>query len=327
MTFSKYAIVSGGASGIGYNLVKHLHANPEWKIVIADNRPQAWQAIASEFSPDRVLFVETDVTSWDSNVNLFKKAYEWSNGRVDFFAANAGTADKESVYGPQDLDAEPVKPNLLCVEVNEISIHYGLKLFIYYSRKTRRTLEGKADQPSFNPKMVITASCAGIYPFPVAPQYNASKHACVGLTRGVGGTLYAIDNIAVNCIMPAFIATPLIPGKLAEMWPQQWITPFSTLNRAYDELISEDGKISQDGKSDGPDGQVKFGQSVEVVVDNLFYRKAVDFADESQKFLIEDAHKPDGLWIKSVTEAHEAGGIGEHVKQAAADQEQPAQTA
>ena len=317
MTFSKHAIVSGGCSGIGYNLVKHLHAKPEWRIIVADIRPEAWQSIASESDSEKVLFVETDVTAWRSNANLFKKAYEWSNGRIDFFAANAGTADKESLYGPQDLDAEPVKPNLLCVEVNEISIHYGLKLFVYYSRKTKRSLEGKTDQLAFNPKMVITASCAGIYPFPVAPQYNASKHACVGLTRAVGGMLYAMDNIAVNCIMPAFVATPLIPGKMVEMWPQEWITPFSTLNRAYDELMAEDGKIAQDGKSDGQDGQVKAGQSVEVVVNNLFYRKAVDFADESQRFLIDEAHKPDGLWVSSVAEAHEQGGLGEHVKQTA----------
>ena len=317
MTVTKHAIVSGGCSGIGYNLVKHLHAKPEWRIVIADIRPEAWEVIAAEFDTDKVLFVKTDVTVWESNVNLFKKAYDWSDGRIDFFAANAGTADKESLYGPQDLDAEPVKPNLLCVEVNEISIHFGLKLFIYHSRKTRRSLEGKADEKSFNPKMVITASCAGIYPFPVAPQYNASKHACVGLTRAVGGMLYAMDNIAVNCIMPAFVATPLIPGKLVDMWPQQWITPFSTLNRAYDELISEDGKIAQDGKSDGQDGQVKYGQSVEVVVNNLFYRKTVDYADDSQKFLIEEAHKPDGIWTTSIAEAHEQGGIGAHVKQTA----------
>jgi 15-hydroxyprostaglandin dehydrogenase (NAD) len=302
MTFSKHAIITGGCSGIGYNLVKHLYQKQEWRIVVADIRPEAWDAISSEFSSEKVIFVKVDVASWDDNARLFKEAFAWSQGRIDFFAANAGTGDKEMIYGPQDLDAEPVKPNLFCVEVNEISIHYGLKLFVYYSRKTQRSVKESSSGPPFNPKMVITASCVGQYPFPVAPQYNASKHACVGLTRSVGGPLYAQDNIAVNCIMPAFIATQMVPAKLLEVWPKEWITPFSTLNRAYDELISDNGIIEQDGRSDGVDGEVKRGQSVEVSCQNLFYRKPVEYADESQRFLIEEAIKPDGLWVTKVAE-------------------------
>ena len=299
----KHAIVTGGASGIGLSLVKHLLEKPEWRVVVADVRAEAWNAVKSSIDPERVIFVQTDVASWDSQLALFKKAYEWSEERIEFFAANAGIADKDSFYQAPDLDQDPQKPNLVCVDVCETAIFYGLQLYLHYTRKTNAALKAKSDSATFSPKMVITSSCAGLYVFPIAPQYNAAKHAVLALTRAVGPALMAMDNLAVNCICPAFVATPLVPDSMSSVWPKEYITPFSTLMRAYDELIDEKGSIQQDGKSDGVNGVVKRGQSVEVVVDKLFYRKPVEFADESQRFLIEDAHKPDGLWARAGKQA------------------------
>jgi hypothetical protein len=58
---------------------------------------------------------------------------------------------------------------------------------------------------------------------------------------------------------------------------------------AYSELISPTGELCTTGKitSNGAQGVVKVGQSVECVVDKLYYRQPVAYADESQKFLIE----------------------------------------
>jgi 15-hydroxyprostaglandin dehydrogenase (NAD) len=309
---SKHAIVTGGASGIGLSLVKHLLKKPEWKIIVADIRPEAWKAVQSSLDSERTIFVQTDVTSWESQVALFKKAEEWSQGRIDFFAANAGIADKDSFYAPTDLEKEPQKPNMICVDVCETAVFYGLQLMIYYTRKTNQALKASSDSPAaFNPKMVITASCAGLYVFPLAPQYNAAKHAVVALARSVGPALLAMDNLAVNCICPAFVATPLMPDSMTSIWPKEYLTPYETMLRAYDELIDDNGGVQQDGKSDGEDGVVKTGRSVECALDKLYYRKPVDFADESQKFLIEDAHKPDGLWMQGSRKAVAEGLLPE----------------
>jgi NAD(P)-dependent dehydrogenase (short-subunit alcohol dehydrogenase family) len=189
------------------------------------------------------------------------------------------------------------------MDVNIISVFYGLKLFVHYSRKTKRDLSSSPeDLDLFNPKVVITASCVGQYPFPIAPQYTASKHACVGLTRAVGEPLLRHENIAVNCIMPAFVATPIIPGRLSELWPKDYLTPLSTMCQAYDELVDVEGRVAQDGKSDGKDGEVKRGQSVECVVDRLYYRTHVPPADESQAFLLKESTE-DGLWGVAIREA------------------------
>ncbi|OQV00038.1 hypothetical protein CLAIMM_05592 isoform 3, partial [Cladophialophora immunda] len=255
-------------------------------------------------------------------------------------AANAGTAEREHIAlanpDAPDFDAdEPLPPPMLCTQVNQIGVFYGLKLFVHYARRTAKALlagsSSSASSPppngvekptktlnpssllspsaaaaaaaGYNPKFVITSSCAGLYPFPVAPEYCATKHAVLALTRSVGPVLYATENVAVNCINPAYVDTGMTPSDVTAQWPPEWITPVSTMVRAYAELISEAGRVEQDGRSEGVDGVVKTGQSVECVVDRLFYRKPVEYADESQRFLIEQSlDLTDGLWWKGARE-------------------------
>lgn len=301
---TKTAVVTGGCSGIGLALVRHLLAKTDtkWHVVIADINEKGYQAIAQDLDSARTLFVQTDVASWDSHASLFKQAFEWApNKRIDFFAANAGIADREIIIGgAYDLDQEPQKPNLVCLDVDIYAVLYGLKLFIYYTRKAKRDGAGEG----FHPKMVITASCVGQYPFAVAPQYAAAKAACVNLTRSAGAPALRHEGIAVNCIMPAFVITNIMPEYLANSWPKEYVTPLSTMMRAYDELTEVEGKVAGDGKSDGVDGVVKTAMSVECVLDRLYYRTHVPPADESQAFLVDEATE-DGMWGKGMRVEYE----------------------
>ena len=139
---SRYAVVTGGASGIGLSLVKHLLSKPGLKVIVADINTETWKAAESSIDSDRTLFIQTDVASWESQAAMFKKAFEWSQGRIDFFAANAGIADKDSFYAPFDLEAEPRKPNLITVEIDETGVYYGLQLYLYYTRKDESSTRG-----------------------------------------------------------------------------------------------------------------------------------------------------------------------------------------
>jgi 15-hydroxyprostaglandin dehydrogenase (NAD) len=239
------------------------------------------------------MFQRTDFSSWEDNALLFKKAFDWSSsenadgqGRIDFFAANAGTDDKESVFAQFDLNAEPTKPNMTTIEVDLLSVLYGLKLFIYYARKTRAQLS----QPtSFKPAMVITASAVGLYQFPVNPQYCAAKHGLVGLTRSVGPRLLAVDNLSVNAILPGFVATGLTPHWMVAQIPDEHVTPMSTILMAHNDLMKEetvDGKVER-----------KTGQCVEACQDKLYYRKPVEYSSESMRWRLEDDANG-GLWMK-----------------------------
>ena len=277
----KTAIVTGACSGIGLELTRHLlsQKDTDWRVLLADINLDAFSKISSTLDSSRTHFVRTDVSSWTDASTMFKTAFDWpgpDQGRIDFFAANAGIGDRERVFAHFDLDAEPTEPNLKCLDVNLSSAFFGLKLFIHYARKAQRS-----SPHDFNPNMVITASSASLYPFSFAPQYCASKHGLLGLTRSVT-SLLRDDNIAVNCICPAFVATNLAPPGIVESCPPERLTPMSTIVRAFDEL-----NVQRKER--------KTGQAVECVEGELYYRDPVEFMCEGSKWL-NDEKTNGGFW-------------------------------
>lgn len=134
------------------------------------------------------------------------------------------------------------------------------------------------------------------YPFayPAMPEHCAAKHAVLGLTRSIADQGYASDNVGMNCILPGLVNTSIIRAGFAAQMPTHFITPLPMLNRAFDELFELEGKVEQDGLSNGHDGKIKLGQAVEVGVTKLYCRQQVDYPDDTQRFLVENADKTDG---------------------------------
>ena len=282
---TKTAIVTGACSGMGLALTNHLLSSKSvyWRVVLADVNEDSYNKISSTLDPARTIFQRADVSTWEDNARVFKRTFEWTagedvegKGRIDFFAANAGIEDKESVFAKFDLEAEPVKPNLATIELDLLGVLYGLKLFIHYARKTRSELPPSA---SFTPAMIITASSVGLYQFPASPQYCAAKYGLIGLTRSIGSRLLAEDNLSVNAVLPGLVATPLASDWVIAQCPPQYVTPMSTLLKAFDDLMKEemvDGKVTR-----------KTGQCLEASEDKLFYRKPVEFKTEGLRWLLD----------------------------------------
>jgi 15-hydroxyprostaglandin dehydrogenase (NAD) len=274
---------------MGLALTHHLLSSEtiQWRVVLADINDQSYEKISSTLDQSRTIFQRTDVSSWEDSASLFKRAFEWSSddgtdgkGKIDFFAANAGIDDKESVYAPFDLEAEPAKPNVKTLEVDLLAVFFGLKLFIHYARKTRSHL---APSTSFTPGMVITASNVGLYKFHISPQYCAAKYGLIGLTRSVGQRLLAEENMSVNAVLPGLVATGMPPPWMVAQVPPGYMTPMSRILEAYDEFMKEeivDGKMKR-----------KTGLCAEAAEDKLHYREPVDYPSEGQRWLFEDMLK------------------------------------
>jgi 15-hydroxyprostaglandin dehydrogenase (NAD) len=76
------------------------------------------------------------------------------------------------------------------------------------------------------------------------------------------------ENVTINCFCPGFIDTGLTK-RLLKTVPPQYITPMSTLLRAYDDILENDAT----------------GCAAEISRDQIYFRQAPEFADESQRWV------------------------------------------
>ncbi|KAH6662484.1 hypothetical protein B0J14DRAFT_707596 [Halenospora varia] len=278
-TDQKVAVVTGAAAGIGLALTKHLIGRG-FRVVLADIDEAKGTKTQQEIGSD-ALFVRCDVSDWDSNAAMFKKAYQWG-GRIDFFAANAGVEERESVYNLPVSEGELKKPNISTIEVDLHSVFYGLRLFRYYVRESATGQGGR---------MVVSSSMAGIYPMYLGPSYSAAKHGIVGLIRSAAPKIHRDEGITLNAIAPGPVDTGINPNMHLVV-PPEHMTPMKTLLDAFDKFIDED--IT--------------GEIAECASDGIYLRKHVDFANGSAKFLNEDMfneekfsafYKKDGVGAKT----------------------------
>ena len=338
-SITKTAVITGSVSGIGLALTQHLlsegennSSNVHWRVVMADINESAYKEVRPTLKEDFHIFVRTDVSKFEDQLLLFKRAFEWSGGRIDLFANNAGIPDQQPLLSwlgqPGSVEiGDPSEPNLSCIDVDLKAGLYGLTCFVHFARKTRkliaqRTAETLADMRTFNgdhtfgvkaaedfhPKMVVTASMAGIYPFYILPIYTAAKHGCIGFVRAAAPTLFEDEEITLNAIMPSTTRTNIIPKTILEQWPEGNFTPLETIIRAFDELTSIDGRIAPDGLSDGQDGMLKNGCCVEALTNRLFYRDPVSFPNQVQEWVVEQSRRDGilGKFMQSVVQARRA---------------------
>ncbi|OQV03520.1 hypothetical protein CLAIMM_08556 [Cladophialophora immunda] len=258
------ALVTGGVSGIGLALTKHLLGRG-YRVVIVDVNSKLGEQVQKELGPDTV-FLQADISIYEQQAATFKRAFDWHQ-RLDFFAANAGIADTQNLY---DLDEGEddnglVKPlNVKAMQVDLDSILQGIWIFKHYARKN----------PRRGGKIVITSSMAGLYAATVNPQYCTAKTALVGLTRCIGPVLLRVENITVNCICPGFIKTGLAPPAILSIFPKERMTPMSTAMKAYESFLNDDSLT---------------GQVAELSGASVYYRQQVDYPDETMRWLSQDS--------------------------------------
>lgn len=104
---------------------------------------------------------------------------------------------------------------------------------------------------------------------PTNPQYAAAKSGLVGFTRSAA-VVFKKENITINAICPAFILTNLAPKVIRDKFPKEHITPMSTALKAIDAFIDNDEMT---------------GETVELSLGNLYFRKQPEWANESQAWL------------------------------------------
>lgn len=187
----KVALVTGGASGIGFALADRF-ASVGMKVVLADVEASALETAESKLRDKGVpvLAVATDVSSGDAVERLADKAYE-KFGAVHVLCNNAGVAVGGLTWMHSVDDWKWV------LGVNLWGVIHGLRVFV--PRMIAQGVEGH---------IVNTASVAGLITSPYMSVYEATKHAVVALTESLRMELELSGaSIGASVLCPGFVAT------------------------------------------------------------------------------------------------------------------------
>src|SRR5580658_5132166 len=160
------ALVTGGASGLGYAIVKRFLEEGA-RVGVLDRARERSAKLRQELG-DRVVATIGDVTSLADN----RRAVETTVsrfGKLDCFVGNAGIWDfSTSLAQLPDDNIGAAFDELFGVNVKGYLL--GAKAAYRELAKTRGTI-------------IYTVSNAGFYPCGGGPLYTASKHAVVGLIK------------------------------------------------------------------------------------------------------------------------------------------------
>jgi NAD(P)-dependent dehydrogenase (short-subunit alcohol dehydrogenase family) len=182
----RHAVVTGGASGIGFAIAERLAASGA-KTVIWDVDETAGRAAAAELAGSSVV---ADVTDWDSVANAVRETLKAAPA-IDILINNAGITGPNVKLWDYPLDAWR--------QVFEVNTHGVFQCCRAVLPLMRERNYGR---------IVNIASVAGKDGNPNAAAYSASKAAVIALTKSLGKEL-ADTGIRVNCVTPAAVRTPL----------------------------------------------------------------------------------------------------------------------
>lgn len=186
---SQFAIVTGGAQGIGRAVVERFLVSGA-KVAIWDLDAERAHRTASELGLDAVVPVGVDVTNLEAVESATRETLA-AFGRIDILVNNAGISGPNTKLWdyPAQAWAQVVNINLIgpfnccrAVVPSMIAQNYG--------------------------RIVNVASIAGKEGNPNASAYSASKAGLIALTKSLGKELAEYD-IAVNCVTPAVAKTAI----------------------------------------------------------------------------------------------------------------------
>jgi NAD(P)-dependent dehydrogenase (short-subunit alcohol dehydrogenase family) len=182
----KVAVITGGASGIGYALAEQL-VREGAKVAIADLEAGALQEAAARLG---AVGIQTDVRRAES-VQTLAQAVMVCFGRVDLVCNNAGVS---VMAGVETLSLDDFR---WVMDVNFFGVVHGVKAFLPHLKA--------------NPDggwILNTASLNGLVPLPALGAYGASKCAVVGFSETLRAELEAEGSrVGVSVLCPGPVRT------------------------------------------------------------------------------------------------------------------------
>ena len=192
MSDNKVALITGGSRGIGEKIAEKF-ATEGYNLVInyvsnIENVEELEARIKGNANIE-ILFVQSDVTSFESCENMINKAIE-KFGHIDVVVNNAGITKDGLLMRMKEEDFDKV------INVNLKGTYNVTKNAIPHMMKQKYG------------RIVNISSVVGVSGNAGQANYAASKAGIIGFTKSVAKEL-ASRNILANCVAPGFIKTDM----------------------------------------------------------------------------------------------------------------------
>jgi NAD(P)-dependent dehydrogenase (short-subunit alcohol dehydrogenase family) len=207
----KVAVITGGASGIGWGLAERC-AHEGMKVVIADIEEAALQRAEKTLKGGgaEVLAIRTDVSKLKDIETLAQKTLE-AYGGVHLLFNNAGVQTSKSLSGP--VWENTIADWEWMIGVNLMGVVHGVKVFMPIM-----------EQQNTECHIVNTSSMGGLLAEPQLVIYSAVKAGVIKLSEGMYLQLKEKKSpIGVSVLLPAFVATRF--GEAERNRPEEFKNP------------------------------------------------------------------------------------------------------
>src|SRR5689334_5888303 len=226
MAKDNVAVITGGASGIGYAAAMYFAAEG-MKVCIADIGDDALKAAEAKLSAAapggsaRVMAAKVDVSSRDELAAL-EAAVQKRFGGTDILMNNAGISPGAKMFGPLENWQRLLAVNLWGV------IH-GTQVFAPHMIERGRS-----------GLIINTGSKQGITTPPGDPAYNVTKAGVKAFTEALQHELRGLNSrISAHLLIPGFVFTGLTARGRTEKPEAAW-TPEQTIDFMIEKLEAGD---------------------------------------------------------------------------------------
>ena len=186
---NQVAIITGGASGIGFAVAENLHSKGV-QVALLDTNEEGL-ATAKEKLDGKTLTVQADISN-EASVNAAVDQVADAFGRIDILFNSAGITGKTGIKTHE-------------VPTEDFEHVYGVNLrgsFLICKAVVPHMLKRGYG------RILLMASIAGKEGNAGMVSYSATKAGVIGLTKAIGKE-YAETGITVNALAPAVIWTPI----------------------------------------------------------------------------------------------------------------------
>ncbi|QTC40666.1 3-hydroxybutyrate dehydrogenase [Bacillus sp. V3] len=198
MVENKVVVITGSASGIGYEIGKTFAENGS-KVVLTDLNTEGVETAAQGLRDlgFEAIGLKADVTSEDDIKNMIEAAHE-KYGRVDVLINNAGLQHVSPIEDFPTAKFELMQKIMLTAPF--IATKYAFPIM---------------KEQGFG-RIINVASINGLIGFAGKAAYNSAKHGVIGLTK-VAALESAAHGVTVNALCPGYVDTPLVRGQLKDI--------------------------------------------------------------------------------------------------------------